>query len=88
MTEKFHYRPKGAKTKADEIVIPWAKDALTAGFIRRHRKNADAEELGWLMLEKVCDEATLDKVDALPLDEFGEFMTAWQGGETPTVGES
>lgn len=92
MTEKFHFRPKGAKSKADEIVLPWAKDAISAGFIRRNRKNADSDELGWLMLEHIADEETLEKVDALTIGEFAEFMTQWQGADSngagPSVGES
>lgn len=86
--EKYHYRPKGAKTKADEIVLPFAKDALSAGFIRKNRKGADAEELGWRMIEAVADEKTLAKIDDLTIEEFRTFMTEWQGEGSPNVGES
>lgn len=86
--EKYHYRPKSAKTKADEIVLPFAKDALSAGFIRKNRKDADAEELGWRMIEAVADEKALEKIDVLSIEEFRDFMAGWQGEESPNVGES
>lgn len=86
--EKFHYQPKGTTKQADEIVLPWAQDALSAGFIRRNRKGVDQEELGWMMLEEVADEKTLEKVDRLSLAEFAEFMTKWQGAGDTDLGES
>lgn len=86
MLEKFHYH--SAATNAD-ITIPWIRDALTAGWLRRNRDKSQ-EELGWEMLEKVADETTLEQIDNLPMGEFQDFMVAWQTGPEgdTSVGES
>lgn len=83
--EKFHY---ASKSTGKKITLPWINDHFTAGWLRKNRK-LTAEEQGWEMLEAAANKDSLDKIDALPIAEFQELMTAWQKGPDgdTTVGE-
>lgn len=46
---------------------------LTAGFFRKNRKLAEDDQL-FTILETIADEKTLDAIDSMDTDEFGEFV--------------
>ena len=57
---------------------------LTAGFVRKNRKNET--ELLYTIVEALASEETLDALDELSPERFGEVIQAWQaasGAELP-----
>lgn len=56
---------------------------LTGGDVRKNRNNQ--EELVFMILEKLTDETTLDALDQLPADQYGEVLNGWQkaGADLP-----
>lgn len=80
MLEKFHYKAESGV----EIVVT-RMDQIPSGLVRKNRK-LEAMDLLYTLLEEVSDEATLEKVDALPMKEQNAFFIAWQEEIAP--GES
>lgn len=82
MLEKFHHTmPDGT-----EIVIEKYKH-VPAGLARKSRTQ-DAGSQIWTFLEALCAEEDLDRLDALSIEEFGEFAQAWQKDSKVKPGES
>lgn len=81
MMEKFHWTSPGGV----EITLPYM-DKLPGGVIRKNRK-LDPMDLMYTLVEAVADEATLEKLDSLPLGDQNKFFEAWQEA-TASVGES
>lgn len=81
MLEKFHY----VTATGAEITLP-RQDQLPVGVIRKARKLSEDEQV-WSFIEAVADEDSLASIDALPLSEFQEFITAWTSGK-PEEGEA
>lgn len=80
MLEKFHYKtPAG-----DEIVLPRMGN-VPAGVLRRHRREEPVDFV-FSLVEEVCDDATLDLLDALPMAQINDLFEKWQ--ETGELGES
>lgn len=82
--EKFHYKPKASGSK--EIVLPHFKQ-VPFGILRKTRKLDEATQL-CEALEAVADAKTLEQLDALTIDEFGDFTKAWQEEAQVSLGES
>lgn len=82
MNEKFHYPlPDGV-----EIVVPRYKH-VPAGIARKSRDQPVGNQI-MTFLEALCTPEDLDKLDALSLEQFGEFAQAWQKDSALKPGES
>lgn len=60
----------------EEFALPLAKD-ITAGMLRRHRKESDLDFL-FSILEETTAEDVLAALDKKPVDELNKVLTAWQ----------
>jgi hypothetical protein len=80
MLEKFHFTSQAGV----EIVVT-RMDQIPSGLVRKNRK-LEPMDLLYTLLEEVADEATLKKVDALPMKEQNDFFIGWQEEIAP--GES
>lgn len=82
MNEKFHYPlPDGG-----EIIVPRYKH-VPAGLARKSRDQNVGNQI-MTFLEALCTPEELDKLDALSLEQFGEFAQAWQKDSALKPGES
>lgn len=81
--EKFHHTFPGGK----KVTLPKFNQVMTIGLARKARHQGEAE-IGWTILEKAADEKALDVIDEQTMDQFAEFMTAWQKDSGITPGES
>lgn len=82
MMEQFHYPlPDGS-----EIVVPKYKH-VPAGIARKARNQHVGNQI-WTFLEELLTPAQLEPLDALTVEQFGEFAQAWQKDSTVTPGES
>jgi len=80
--ENFVYTtPKG-----DEIVAPHFEDAMSAGFVRKHR-NDKVEEQMFALVEEALNEESLEAFDKLRPSEMEDFYTKWQEHAGITAGE-
>ncbi len=76
-TEKEPFFFTGDDGKEYELPTFNVGDAgLSAGFIRKNRKN-DAE-LVYTILEALAPEDSLDALDAMTPEGFGKIVQAWQ----------
>lgn len=77
-TERFHYTAPDGKSKID---LP-RFNQLPMGYMRRLRKMSDADQmfglLEMIVEDERADEEIFDVVDVLNIDEFQDFMEAWQ----------
>lgn len=70
----------------DTITLP-PVGQIPYGVLRKVRK-LDPDEQDDALLESIADEATIDKIDALPVVEVAKLMNAWQRDAEVSVGES
>lgn len=77
----FHYQIRDV-----QITAPYFEDALSAGFIRRHRNDTPEEQM-FACVEEALDEANLAQFDRLRPSEMEAFYTAWQADAGITTGE-
>ena len=78
--EKFHWTsPSGT-----QITLP-RMDQVSAGILRRHRKENEIDFM-FSLLEETSDTETLAKLDALSFADLNALSEKWQG--TISVGES
>lgn len=78
--EKFHWQsPSGV-----EITLP-RMDQISAGILRRHRKENEIDFM-FSLLEETSDTETLAKLDDLSFSDLNALSEKWQA--TITVGES
>ena len=82
--EKFHYTipaEKVAGSKPIDIALP-KFNQIPFGIMRKLRKENDAEQLFGLLESlvdaKLMDEASLEALDTLGIEEVTDMMTAWQ----------
>lgn len=84
----FTYEKGGVK-----IVAPFFEDAMTAGFLRRHRGDSVPEQM-FALVELALDEENLAAFDKLPattkdksVASMDDFYTSWQEDAGITSGE-
>lgn len=63
-------------------------DQIKAGVIRKAKKQPDALDQLFFILEQVLTDKNLAAYDDLTMGEAAEFMKAWQEESSPTAGES
>lgn len=82
MMEKFHHPlPDGS-----EVVVEKYKH-VPAGLARKSRDQPVGNQI-WTFLEALCSEEDLERLDALSIEDFGEFAQAWQKDSMVKPGES
>lgn len=89
MTDRtFTYENGGVK-----ITAPNFDEAMTAGFLRKHRHEDPIEQM-LALVEAALDEGNLAAFDELPLTSrteggpsMDDFYTAWQADSGITAGE-
>jgi hypothetical protein len=64
-------------TEAGETFTVPDGGELPVGFARSIRKLPQEDQI-FTILERLCDEETLAKIDTMTGREFGEFFKAWQ----------
>lgn len=69
-----------------EITLP-DLNTLPAGVFRRHRK-LEPIDFVFTVLEETADEASIERLDTVPLPEVNDLFEAWQKAGEATVGES
>ena len=80
--ETFTYEtPKG-----DLIEAPHFEDAMTAGFVRKHR-NDSVEEQMFALVEEALEDESLAAFDKLRPSEMEDFYTKWQEHAGISAGE-
>lgn len=71
-TEMFVYETTGG----DSItLLPFGR--LPSGVFRKARKNDDEMDVMFSIVEAAADEANLETVDELSLEELGKLFEAW-----------
>lgn len=70
-----------------KVTLPRFDKVMTIGLARKARHHGESE-IGWLLLEKAADDKALEVIDEQSMDQFQEFMTAWQEDSGISVGES
>lgn len=83
MSKTFSY----TSDSGEKVTIAAYDKVATAGFIRRNRRESEAE-LGWMLLEKAADEDALAIIDEMPQSEFTKFSEEWQKASGAGLGES
>lgn len=68
------------------IVAPPIGSIITAGFLRKHRKDDIMEQM-MAAIELALDKQNLAVFDGLSVEKLGEFYTAWQEDSGITLGE-
>lgn len=81
--EKFHFTFEDGK----KITVPKFNQVMTIGVARKARHQGESE-VGWMVIEKAADEKALAIIDEQTMDQFSDFMTAWQKDSGITPGES
>lgn len=61
----------------ETITVPPFRRAMTAGFLRKHRNDAEVDLL-FGIIETLLDEDDLDRFDGMNLDELEAFFDAWK----------
>ncbi len=80
-----------------KIVAPYFEDAMSAGFLRRHRNDTSEEQM-FAVVEEALDEENLAAFDRLPMrlrdgedpkttPTMDDFYTTWQEDAGITAGE-
>jgi len=81
MSEKFHWTsPSGV-----EIILP-NMDKIPGGLLRKNRK-LDPVDMMFSIVEAICDDTMLAKLDELPMSDLNKLFEAWQES-SESVGES
>ena len=83
VTEDYVFKAAAGGT----VVLPPFAKAFTVGRLRRGRHKGEME-MTFELLEELCDEAELEIIDALDLDEFQRLQVEWQEHSQVTMGES
>lgn len=69
------------------VVLPKFKKVMTFGRARKLRKLEESEQM-FTIFEEICDDATLETLDAMDSDETQAFFDAWQSDSGVSLGES
>lgn len=69
-----------------EIELP-PFERIPAGVVRKLRHLVDGD-FTFAILEELLSEDDLAAMDAVPLEEWGQLVSDWQGEATARVGES
>ena len=78
-------KPFTFEAGGDAYEVSGIAEAVTAGFIRRHRSD-DPLEVTFALFEDVADEETLAAFDALPLSEGGQVLAKFDEYCEPILG--
>lgn len=75
------------ETQAGKTIRICKFNKIKSKVFRKIRREEPSDQM-FTLLEMVADEDTLNLVDDLEGEEFGEFYRAWQADSGVTVGKS
>lgn len=86
-SDRYPARGELMRFETSAGVLKIKKFSVSTGFLRKNRKESEIE-LMFLLIEQHSDEAALEIIDALPLEETTELFNEWQEKSGALLGES